>query len=153
MSPTPAYRPQCVDGRVTGEPHDIDGSHYERCSRHQHQRTLWRKARDIYVTRQQQKAVAAGEPFDREAALLAREQSKPWLPHLLGDGARGAVTVERLDVRRLRTTVGNLLDAKLPVDTAHREGEDLTTGQLNRLLTAIEKHAALVNRLIRNDRR
>lgn len=75
----------------------------------------------------------------------------PWAPGLLSDRSRGVQPIPPPEVRRLRVTVAELLDAKLPVDTAHREGEDLTTRQLNRLLTAIEKHAALVNRLLRSE--
>lgn len=153
MSPLPGYRPQCVDGRTTGEPHDIDGSHYERCTEHLAQHTRWRKARDIYVSRQEAKAAKAGRPFDKEAVLLAREQAKPWRPGVLSDRARGILPIRPPEVRRLRLTVAELLDAKLPVDTAHREGEDLTTKQLNRLLTAIEKHATLVNSLLKDVRR
>lgn len=149
----PGYRPQCVEGRVTGEPHDIDGSHYSQCSEHLAQHTRWRKARDVYVGRQKAKAEAAGEHFDKAAALRAREQDTPWRPDLLSDRARGVLPILPPEVKRLRTTVAELLDAKLPVDTAHREGEGLTRKQLNRLLTAIERHAALVNSLLKDVRR
>jgi len=147
------YRPQCADARATGEPHDIDGSHYARCREHHQQHKRWRKARNTHVARAAARAAENNQPFDQNAAVLAREKAKPWLPGLVGDRALGVIPIRQPDVRRLRTTVAELLDAKLPVDTAHREGEDLTTKQLNRLLTAIEKHAALVNSILKTSRR
>ena len=83
----------------------------------------------------------------------AREQDTPWEPNLLSERARGALPVPPAQVRLLRKTVGELINAKLPIDTANREGEELTARQLNRLLTAIEKHAALVNSLLEPKRR
>lgn len=155
MPPLPGYRPQCDAGRITGERHDIDGPHHDLCNEHHADNTRWRKARNIYVARQEQAASAAGQPFDRAAALKAREEAKPWRPDRLSDRARGVLPLSPPEVRLLRRTVDDLVDALLPVSTAYREGqgEDVTTKQMNLLLTTAQKHATYLKSLLKDVRR
>ena len=52
-------------------------------------------------------------------------------------------------VRRLRATVAELLQAKTALDAPHRDGDAMPPGERLRLLQAIEAQAGLLDALLR----
>ena len=140
---------QCVDGPPTEDHHDIDGKDLDRCEWHLRKHELWLGARDQHVSRARKQALAAGLPFDREATVRAREAETPYDLRRRPDRYRGAMPVPPDQVRRLRTTVTELLQAKTALDAAHRDEAPMSVHERLRLLKAIEKHTALLDALLR----